>query len=101
MIALQPFDPLSVVLVALFNPLVIAVAFMMGRDADQWQKLIVAAFAASCAGFLLIYALAYVRIIAVQGFGAPTGVFVLQFLFALVWAWLGYRFWPTKSPSAN
>ena len=101
MIALQPCDPLSVVLVALFNPLVIAVAFMMGRDADQWQKLIVAAFAASCAGFLLIYALAYVRIIAVQGFGAPTGVFVLQFLFALVWAWLGYRFWPTKSPSAN
>ncbi len=101
MIALEPFDPYSVLLVALLNPLVIAVAFMMGRDADQWQKLIVAAFAASCAGFLLIYALAYVKFIAVKGFGAPTGVFVLQFLFALVWAWLGYRFWPKKSPSTN
>ena len=101
MIVLQPFDPYAILIVALLNPLVIAVAFLMGREADQWQKIIVAAFAASCAGFLLLYALAFVQIIAVKGFGAPTGVFVAQFLIGLLWAWLGYRFRPKNSPSVN
>lgn len=100
MIALQPFDPYSILLVALLNPVVIAVAFMMGRDANQWQKLIVAAFAASCAGFLLLYVLAYFRVVAVKGFGAPTGVFVAQVFLGLVWAWIGYRFFPKHNRTA-
>lgn len=99
MLHLQQFDPYSVLLVALLNPVVIAVAFLMGRDANQWQKVIVAGFAASCAGFLVIYALAFVRIITVEGFGAPTGVFVAQFVLGMVWAWIGYRFFPKNSPS--
>ncbi|MBU1209758.1 MAG: hypothetical protein KJ587_00615 [Alphaproteobacteria bacterium] len=94
MFHLQPFDPYGVLLVALLNPVVIAVAFFMGRDADQWQKVIVAAFAATCAGFLFLYALAYVRFVIVTGFGAPTGVFVAQFFLGLVWAFIGYRFRP-------
>lgn len=100
MISLQPFDPYSILLVAVLNPVVIAVAFMMGRDANQWQKLIVAAFAASCAGFLLLYVLAYFRVVAVKGFGAPTGVFVAQVVLGLMWAWIGYRFFPKHNRTA-
>lgn len=101
MIVLQPFDPYAIILVALLNPVVILLAFVLGRDANQWQKLIVAGFAASCAGFLVLYALAYFRVIVVKGFGAPTGVFVAQFLFGIIWAWIGYRFWPKSNPSAR
>ncbi len=100
MLHLQPFDPYGVLLVALLNPVVIAVAFLMGRDANQWQKVIVAGFAASCAGFLFLYALAFVRIVIVKGFGAPTGVFVAQFVLGMIWAWIGYRFFRKNSPSA-
>lgn len=94
MLHLQPFDPYGVLLVALLNPVVIAVAFLMGRDADQWQKVIIAGFAATCAGFLFLYALAWVRIVIVTGFGAPTGVFVAQFFLGLFWAFIGYKFRP-------
>lgn len=99
MFTLQPFDPFAVLLVALLNPVVIALAFWLGRDADQWQKLIVAGFAASGAGFLALYVLAFFRIIVVKGFGALTGVFVAQILFGILWAWIGYRFWPRRKPS--
>ena len=47
---IKPFDPWTLVLISLLNPVVIAVAFYMGRLADQPQKLVVAAFAASLAG---------------------------------------------------
>src|SRR5688572_8288487 len=55
-----PFDPATLVKIALFNPVVIIIAFMMGRRADQWQKIIVAAFAASLAGYLLYWLVAAV-----------------------------------------
>ena len=51
MIELNAFDPKTLLLLALLNPAVIATGFLMGRSADQWQKVIIAAFAASLAGF--------------------------------------------------
>ncbi len=98
MIALQPFDPFDILIVSLLNPVAIAVAFYLGRDSNQWQKLIVAAFASACAGFLFLYVLIYFRIVIAKGFGAPTGVFVVQFLLGFVWAYIGYRMRPTKKP---
>jgi len=53
MVEIVPFDPITLVLIAVLNPVVIVVAFLMGRRADQWQKIIVAAFAASLCGFAL------------------------------------------------
>lgn len=38
---------------ALLNPLVVLVAAYVGRKADQWQKVVVAAFAGGFAGFLI------------------------------------------------
>lgn len=90
MISIDAFDPMTLVLVAALNPAVIAVAFMMGRRADQWQKLIVAAFAASIAGFLLYWLGGQVGLFRVHALGGEAAIFMLQFVFGLVWAVLGY-----------
>jgi hypothetical protein len=92
MVEIVPFDPLTLVLIALFNPVVIVVAFLMGRRADQWQKLIVAAFAASLAGFLLYWIVAAVGLMPIHALGGEAGIVLMQFLLGLVWATLGYQF---------
>jgi hypothetical protein len=88
---IKPFDPTTLVLIALFNPAVIVVAFLMGRRADQWQKLIVAAFASSLCGFALYWIAAAVGLLPIHALGGEAGLVLLQFLFALPWAALGYR----------
>ena len=47
---MTPVELKVVLLTALLNPAVIAVAFWMGRHADQWQKVPVAAFAGAVVG---------------------------------------------------
>ncbi len=91
MTGLQPFDPFSLVLIAAFNPVVIAVAFLMGRAADQWQKLIVAAFAAALAGSVLVWILTFSTVLPAKGVGGEAGVFVLQFLLGIFWSWIGFK----------
>jgi hypothetical protein len=89
----NPVDLVAVVLTALLNPAVIVVAFWMGRNADQPSKLVVAAFAAALAGSVVVFIAVRLGIRGVAGVGrAAGGVFVAEFLFGLVWAWLGYRF---------
>jgi hypothetical protein len=89
-VEIKPFDPGTLFLIALFNPAVIAVAFLMGRRADQWQKLIVAAFAASLCGFVLYWLAAEVGLLPIHALGGEVGIVVLQFFFGLVWASVGY-----------
>jgi glycerol uptake facilitator-like aquaporin len=80
------------VLAPSLNPAVILVAFWMGRSADQWQKLPVAAFAAALAGSILLYVVTRLDISSVNAVGrAAAGIFTAQFLFGLVWAYLGRR----------
>lgn len=90
MIGLEPFDPWSLVLIAALNPVVIAVAVVMGRAADQWQKLIVAGFAAAFAGSLALWLAAFIGLVSVKGIGGEAGVFVLQFVIGLGWASAAY-----------
>lgn len=92
MIAINSFDPLTLVLLALANPAVITVAVMMGRGADQWQKLPIAAFAASVAGFLLYWIGGQVGLFSIHAVGGEAAIFILQFAFGLVWATLAYWF---------
>jgi len=88
-----PVDLTAVMLTALLNPAVIAVAFWMGRQADQSQKIAVAAFAGALAGSALVFIAVRMGMKGVAGIGrASAGVFVAEFLFGLVWAWLGFRF---------
>ncbi len=90
MTGLQPFDPGALVVIALLNPVVAIVAFMMGRAADQPQKLVVAAFSASLAGMLLIWLATYFKILPARGSGTEAGLLALQMFVGLAWAALGY-----------
>jgi hypothetical protein len=94
-----PVDLTAVILIALFNPAVIIVAFWMGRHADQRQKLPVAAFAAALAGSAVTYLAVRMGLAGVAQVGrAAAGVFIAQFLFGLVWAYLGQRFFAHGQP---
>jgi len=90
MVEINPFDPITLVLIALFNPVVIVVAFLMGRRADQWQKIIVAAFAASLAGFVLYWLAGAVGLMPIHALGGEAALVLMQFVLGLVWAALGY-----------
>ena len=93
----QPVDLSAVILTALLNPAVVIVAVWLGRNADQWQKLPVAAFAAALVGSMLVFVLVHFRVPGVVGVGRATaGVFVAEFVFGLLWAALGFRFWPLR-----
>ena len=92
MIAINSFDPMTLVLLAAANPAVIAVALIMGRAANQWQKLLVAAFAASVAGFLLYWIGGQIGLFAIHAVGGEAAIFLLQLAFGLAWAGLGYAF---------
>jgi len=93
---MKPFDPMTLVLIALLNPATIVVGFLMGRAADQWQKIVVAAFAAALAGFALLYVATFLRIMPAKGIGGEAGVMALQFVFGLGWAALGYIAFPRR-----
>lgn len=90
MIELNTFDPKTLLLLSLLNPAVIAVGFYMGRTADQWQKIVVAAFAASLAGFVLFWIGTLLGLIVVNSSGGASGIVMLQMVFGLIWASLGY-----------
>jgi hypothetical protein len=95
---MTPVDLKSVVLAALLNPAVIAIAFWMGRNADQWQKLPVAAFAAALVGSAILYLATRLNMLGLSGLGrAAAGVFTTQFLVGLAWAYLGWC-WGRRSP---
>jgi len=87
---INAFDPVTLVLIALLNPVVIIVAVVMGRRADQWQKLIVAAFAASLAGFILYWIVTTLGFLPVHALGGEAGIVLLQILFGFVWATIAY-----------
>jgi hypothetical protein len=66
------------------------VAFLMGRNADQWQKLPIAAFAAGIAGFLAYWIGGQVGLFSIHAIGGEAALLLLGFAFGLVWAILGY-----------
>lgn len=87
---IKSFDPTTLVLIALLNPAVIVVGLWMGRRADQWQKLLVVAFAAALAGFILYWIVTMLQIVPVHALGSEAGLVALQCIFGLLWAIVGY-----------
>ena len=88
---MTPVELKAVLLVALLNPVALVVAFWMGRRADQWQKVPIAAFAGALAGSALVYIATRIGIAELPNVGrAAAGVFIAQFIFGLLWAALGY-----------
>ena len=93
-LAASAIVPLSeVVLYALLNPALIAVAFALGRKADQPAKLGLAAFAGAAAGFALLYVAALFGVFhAPQADRAAGGIFMLSMVTGTFYAWAGWRF---------
>ena len=95
MIPPPPIDLTAVLMAGLLNPIVIVVAFWMGRYADQRHKIPVAAFAAALAGSVVVYIAVRLGMAGLRQVGrAAAGVFIAQFMAGLVWAYLGYRLFP-------
>jgi len=92
MISLSEFNPLGLLLIAILNPAVIIVAIVMGRAADQWQKIVVAAFSASLVGVALVWIAAFTGLLPASGFGGTAGLLITQMIFALGWAGGAYWF---------
>ena len=88
---LPPVDLKALLLIAILNPAVIAVALWMGSRADEWQKVPIAAFAAALAGAALVYIATWLGLATLPSVGrAAAGVFIAQCIFGLVWASAGY-----------
>ena len=82
----------SVLAWAALNPATIAVAYLMGRKADQSAKLGIAAFAAAIAGIALLWLAARLHIsFAIDTARAAVGIFMASLPFGVLWAWLGRK----------
>jgi hypothetical protein len=97
MIDINPFDPMTLVMIALLNPATALVGFFMGRNADQWQKLIIAALAAALSGFVLYWIAAAVGIFSVHALGGEAGMILMQCVLGFLWACLGYFVFPKRA----
>jgi len=95
-IDINPFDPQTVVLLGALNPATIIVAFYLGRNADQWQKVPIAAFAGALAGFSLYWLAATIGIFSIHALGGEAGMLMVGFVSGLIWAVIGYRLSPAK-----
>ena len=91
-------DLLTVAKIAALNPLVIGLGLWLGRRCNQPQKILIAGFGAGLAGMVLIWLAALLRLPFIYEPGrAAAGIFVIQSLFGMVWATLGYTFLRPKS----
>ena len=91
MLAFDPnFDPVSLMLIALLNPVVIAVAWIMGARADQWQKLIVIGFASALAGAAAVWVATFVGLLAPRQMGSDAGLFVFSMIYGFAIAIVAY-----------
>jgi len=92
MLELAPFDPWTLVLFALLNPVVVIVAVALGRQADQWQKVLLAGFAAALAGAAALWLITWLGFVRLTGLGGEAGVFIASIVIGSVWAAAAYRF---------
>ena len=91
-----PVELSSVLLTALLNPVVVAVAILMGRKADQWQKIPVAGFAAATIGSAVIYVLVRLGLMGMSNTGrSAAGIFIVQMLAGMLWAAAAFA-WPRR-----
>jgi len=89
---LQPDVPImEVLLYGFLNPATIAVAFMMGRKADERSKVVIAGFVGAIAGSVLLYFATLFRVWDTPTLGrAAAGAFVVSFIAGMIYAAAGY-----------
>jgi hypothetical protein len=82
---------LSLLAIAALNPVTIAVAWLLGRRADAPAKLLIAGFAAACAGAILLWLGTLVRVpFLATPARAAGGIFAAGVLFGMVYAAIAY-----------
>ena len=84
-----PEELKDILLLAIMNPATLAAGFLVGRSADQVQKVIVAAFVGGIAGVL------FAGLLMAVGLYPPkvrllSGVFVAAAIAGMIWAWIGF-----------
>jgi len=84
------FTPLTLLIMTLVNPVVIVVAYVMGRRCDQWQKLVIAGLAAALAGTAALWIVTFVGVLSPRPFGSDSGVFVFSLIYGTAIAAVGY-----------
>ena len=90
----MPPDLFNMFVFSLLNPGTIVAGLLIGRAADQVQKIVVGAFVASIAGLLVAWLAARLGI--PVGMKQPrnvAGLFVLAWILGGFWSWVGFRFW--------
>ena len=86
-------DVVELLLYAALNPATIAVAFLMGRKADEKPKILIAAFAGAVAGVALLYVATLLRIWDAPTLGrAAAGSFAASLAAGVIYGWIGYAF---------
>ncbi|MFA5955869.1 hypothetical protein [Hyphomicrobium sp.] len=88
----QPDVPLTeVLLYGVFNPATIAVAYMLGKRADDKAKIMIAGFGGAAAGVGVLYVLALLRLWDAPTLGrAAAGVFIVSLVAGSIYAAIGY-----------
>ena len=91
-------DIKDLLLLALMNPATLAAGFMLGRRADQKQKIVLAVVVAGVAGMVFAW------LLMLTGLFAPKirllgGVFVLSAALGTLWAWIGFATRGTSGPT--
>ncbi|MGE0698148.1 MAG: hypothetical protein AB7O57_03555 [Hyphomicrobiaceae bacterium] len=92
----MPPEIAKILLMAIANPATLATGLLMGRRADQPQKIVVIAFAAGLAGTLLAWLLMMVGLYA-PDMRLLSGVFIASAVAGAACAWIGYLTRP-RSP---
>ncbi|MBK9079459.1 MAG: hypothetical protein WBP38_03340 [Hyphomicrobium sp.] len=76
---------------AVLNPATVAVSFWIGRQANEKQKIWIAAFAGALAGIVLIYFAALLQIWDAPQLGrAGGGIFAASLVAGLLYGWIGH-----------
>ena len=96
---LQPDVSYAVIaMIALLNPVVIAVGLWLGARCDQPQKLPIAGFAAAVAGIALVWVAAYLRLPYVgDAARAAGGLLVAQMVAGTIWASMAFVYVRSRS----
>ena len=84
------FDPMSLLVMALLNPVVIGVAIYMGLKSDQWQKLVVVGFGSALAGAAAVWLATTVGLLPPRPFGSDAGLFLFSFVYGMIVGWAAY-----------
>lgn len=80
----------TILLLALLNPAAWAVGAMLGRRADQPQKVVIAGFVGGLAGAAFAWALMAVGLVA-PAYRLLAGVFIASAAVGTLGAWIGWR----------